>query len=629
MLFSPEIVHTPMKRMMLLTRCLLLFYGLFWSLASPAQAPSHPRGLITQAEVAPLRARMQQEPWRHFLQQLETRVNREMQRPPDELDAYDNAYLCSQLSGLYLLTNEGHWAGKAWTYMQRILADPIFTEPTSRGLTRAMLLQQAAISYDLCYTGWTEAQRTQASEAIFSTLLSVSSNMGTEANYNLASNWMGVRYGAVVLAASVWDDPLPASGKRSRALPFLWDATKRLQDHVEANLYENGWNGESMGYHAYNWSFIAPAIIALQNGTRSDVFDLLRFIPKAQNSLWAISTSQIDIPTQDGRGMKADLSDDNLGACPPGLLATGMRLFPPAQLPYLQWMFDYRFPPDQIDDARNGLLFSLLYYPQSSQPRNPAEAGWLNYHDPEQGVAVFRNRFQDSTDVVFTLSATARRVRGHQGPDTHAWRLLGLGVPWVIGGGRTGATHLQTNLYPDSAATPRKSTQETGTLIDYGFRPAGGYAISAGSCLGVIDHLRKTQVDYSPETGCAAAFLLQESSQNGRRWRIQTPEFNAFEALKDGYLLTAPNGATLRVKVLAPDGKPEIRSGLHRYGGETVNLNPGIRYAGKAYPNSRWIDVACEGGLTVLITLQEAGKEHPAVRAVSTGGWQLGNRLLY
>jgi hypothetical protein len=58
----------------------------------------------------------------------------------------------------------------------------------------------------------------------------------------------------------------------------------------------------------------------------------------------------------------------------------------------------------------------------------------------------------------------------------------------------------------------------------------------------------------------------------------------------------------------------KVNSGLVRYGGDTQRLNFGIGYRGQSYANSRYIDVACQGDLTVLLTLQPAGKKHPAVK---------------
>lgn len=51
-----------------------------------------------------------------------------------------------------------------------------------------------------------------------------------------------------------------------------------------------------------------------------------------------------------------------------------------------------------------------------------------------------------------------------------------------------------------------------------------------------------------------------------------------------------------------------------RYGGSTVRNNPGIRYRGKSYTHSKWLDVNCEGNIMVVMTLQKKGTMHPVVR---------------
>lgn len=596
-----------------------------------AQDVIHPRGLISASELPQIRERLTQEPLKsylkNFIQYSEKRL--ELIKPKDIHK--DKVYISSHLATLYLLTEDKKWANIAWEYLDEIISNEgIFNDPLSRGLTRATLLQNAAITYDFCYDAWNTKQRQKVNAAIFKNIVSVNANMGHSANYNIASNWMGVRYGAVIFAISVWDPPQLKEGERSPANPYFWDATKRLQDHIEAVFYENGWNGESMGYFGYDWSFMSPALIALNNQLQHESLKLENFAPKLLNTLWGMCSQAVDIPNENRRGIKPDLSDDHPIAFGPAMLATSFRLYPRNQQAYLKWFFDYRFPPDQTYDERHGLIHTLLYYPLDIEAYNPREKGWLNYHDPEQGIVVFRNQFKDSTDIVMTMSATSKRVRGHQGPDTHTWRLLGLGVPWVIGGGRNGATYLQTNLFPDSLETPPKKKNETGILHAYRFFPQGGYALSSGSCLNVKAHQRYLQVDYRERTECEAVFVLEESSENGKRWRIQTPEFNKFEPLADGYLLTAPNGATMQVKVLKMNTPTfELRSGLHRYGGNTIRLNPGIGYNGRSYAQSRWIDILCEGNLTVLITLQRAGKVQPEINQIDTDTWTVGKQIIF
>ena len=599
----------------------LWLLGCLLALSLPAQ--EHPRGLITPAELVEVRARLDRPPYRGWLAQLRDSAEALPARPAAGLSLYDRAFRAGELATLYLLSGEPGWATQAYTWLETVFTDSLYADPGGFGLTRALAVQQVAIVYDFCYAGWTAAQRQQVNAALFAGMAQVHTHMGFDANYSLASNWMGVRYGAVALASCVWDPP--AGGGRNPALPYRWDAQKRLEDHLAAVIYAGGWHGESMGYFAYDWSFCAPALIALQNASAGRHFQLASWMPRLLPTMQGLAAAAVDIAaTGDRRGLKPDLSDDNLTAMGAGGWALALRLYPPAQQPRLRAVFDYRFGGRPLPNGRMGLVHSLLFYPDSL-PAAPL-APWTRYHDPEQGIVILRDRFQDSADVVFTLSATARRVQGHQGPDTHTWRLLGLGVPWVIGGGRTGETGLQTNFFPADSLTPAQSTGATGVLHSFTFPPGGGDFHSAGSCLGLPDHERHTQVRFDSLSGCRAVILMQEQATGGRRWRVQTPAFIGFEPQPDGYLLRAPDGASLRVHLLGPHGA--VTTGLHRYGGDTQRHNYGIPWGGQAYAQSRWIDVACTDSLRVVMTLQEPGRPHPPVQLRPDGAVQVGERWL-
>ena len=57
-----------------------------------------------------------------------------------------------------------------------------------------------------------------------------------------------------------------------------------------------------------------------------------------------------------------------------------------------------------------------------------------------------------------------------------------------------------------------------------------------------------------------------------------------------------------------------IEDGLLRYGGSTVRHNPFIRYKGKVYEKSRWIDLLTGPQVMVVITLATEGEEHPEIK---------------
>ena len=572
----------------------------------------HPRGLIGMNEVKTIRTHLSKTPYREILSNLRRTAVRD-EKQMDDMPIYDQSYLASVQAFLFLLTEEVEWAEKAYQTVRKVIQDTVyFTNPISRGLTRAALLQRAAMTYDFAYHGWSEIQRDEVNNALYDAIYSVNANMGFQANYNIESNWMGVRYGSVILASLIWDDKDP-DGSRTKVKPLLWDATKRLKDHLEKNIYQDGWNSESLGYHTYNWSFIGPALVALNRvHSNSENFHLKNYAPNALRSMWGISTSTVSIKSLESRGMHADLSDDNLMASIQWLLALGIKIYPDEQQGAIKWMHDYLGSDNP--DYRGYSMYSLLYYPADAGTVNPQNVGWLNFHDKEQGIVIFRNQFKDESDIVATYTATAKRVRGHQGPDTNTFRLIGLGVPWIVGGGRTGEIAGQTNLFPAHSETGKKGNRELGKLLDYQYRDDGsGFAFGAGSCMGVEDHKRYFMADYSGGTGAEAVIIVSDSSQNGRRWRLNTPEFNQINVLKDGFLIEAPNGSTLKGKVFTSQNTIKIDTGRVRYGGSTVRNNPGIRYQGKSYTHTRYLDINCEGNIIVVMTLQIKDKTHPKV----------------
>jgi len=576
----------------------------------------HPRTLINAATLADS-SHWQSQPVQQMLQVYKYNIDSIIQRveTAEEIKLYDRAYLAKDLAALQAIENNNGRQSILWKNLEAILTnEEIFLNPISRGLTRATLLQNVSLTYDFGYNNFSIPQQERINELMYKVMFTTEANMGHEANYSIASNWMGVRYGSVMLTAYAWDNRENISPQQNQ--PLLWDATKRMGDHLDANLYRNGWNGESMGYHSYDWMFVGPALIAAQNSSQSDAFLMQNFAPKAINSLHAISTATVNIPTLGRRGMKPDLSDDNLMASPLHLLALGFRLHPQQQHGALKWMHNYFFDPKMYFDDRGLLLYSLLYYPPEVTATNPETLGWLNYHDPEQGVVIFRNRFKDENDIVSLYTATSKRVKGHQGPDTNTFRLIGLGVPWIVGAGRTGEIAGQTNLFPALDETPEKgNTDSLGYLHEYEFFQAGegGYAIGSGSSTQVNGHCRFYYTSFAADN-TAAIVIVKDISENGERWRINTPEFNRIVTSENGFTLVGPNNASLKATVMS-NGKPvKMQTGQVRYGGSTVKNNPGIYYQGKGYKNNNWIDVYCDGEITVVFTLQPVNKLHPQIK---------------
>jgi len=566
----------------------------------------HPRGLIQKHEVSAIRARAGSEPFSkikdNLLMQEETLS--ELISSSENLQAQEISELAAQQSYLYLLTGESDWAEKAFLNLTLVFEDSlVVNNPVSRGLTRAAVLQKTAFTYDFCFEAWSQGQRNLVNRQLYKLIYSTSANMGFDANYSLVSNWMGVRWGSVLFSSLVWDNPNPE--KPSFVQPLLWDAQKRLSDHLEQNVYSEGWSAESIGYHIYNWSFVGPALIAYQNHQKKDSpASILSLAPQLTNAVKAIATTALSVETTPGRwGIKPDLSDDglNLGD---GLFSMALRLYPSEQVPYIKWMHDY---------LKEANFYTLLYYPETSDAINPKTAGWLNFSDSTQGVVTFRNGYRDENDIVAVFNTSNKRVSGHKGPDVNTFRILGFGVPWIIGAGRTNLVAGQSNLFPGPIDPADKGDMSTaGRLAHFSFQMDGsGEAVGMGSSMGVEEHVRKWMVDYSGEAGAEAVIMVADWSKNGKIWRINTPEFIDVKIDSGSFLLTAPNGSSIQAHCFVEGGQLPINSGKVRYGGETVRLNTGILYRGERYAFSKYVDVLVDREVVVIMTMQPKGRMHP------------------
>lgn len=561
----------------------------------------HPRGIITQDEASIIQQRIKKEPYKTWYGRIE-RSAQQAEKNLDTGSAYETSYLAIKQAQLYILTLDEKWAEKCSTTVEYIINDPVyFNDPISRGLTRAAQLMAVAMSYDLCYNAWDESQRKRVNEKLFRTMLNTNSNMGFSANYSLVSNWNGVRWGAALMAALVYDD-FDKKYRKNPALPFIWDIQKRLQDHISQNVFPGGWSAESFGYHQYNWSFIGPAIIASQNDNDHPHFKLENFAPNALNSMWGLSTATLSLPRPGGKGIKPDFSDDNANAGN-ALTAMSLRLYPEKQIPALKWMHDYMIGRGEFDDPRAYLFYSICWYPDNIKAQNPEHSGWQSFVDESYGMMVWRNRFRDEKDIVVAFNAPLKRVAGHKGPDNLSFRILGLGNLWVTGGGRTGQIAGQTNLFPNTPEIDQRTPGKlpASTDFEHGRNGKVGFASARGSCMGVEDHRRIVFTEFF-QSG-EAIVKISDHSVNGKIWRINTPEFNEVEILENGYILTAPNGSKMKVTAPADQIKAAIKVSKVRYGGNTQQHNFGIGFGDRNWLYTKAIDIPCEGNIDVNIEL--------------------------
>ncbi len=576
----------------------------------------HPRGLILEEDIADIRERITRKPYNRWYKAFKKAIE-EVDEPNDNLYSYSS--FVRRQSEMIVLEHNSTLAQHVYDLTVKILNDSLIKDNHySFGLLRARVLLDLSIVYDFCYAYWSEKQRRRINDALLDLMKSVNSSMGFEANYSIESNWMGVRWGSVLFAACVLDDYglRDETSNKPVTLPYLWDTKERLSAQLNANMTRNGWNVESLSYHGFEWMFVGPALIALNNVSKNeryfDDFSLSNFAPNALNAIYALSSVTVAIDRPNDKGIHPDFSDDD-PAAGTWEFRIGMELYPENQWPAIKWMHDYLI--DSSDGNSNEWFASIAYYKEDVREVNPEKYGWLNYHDQQQGVVVFRNDFNDEMDIVTAFTATQQRVKGHQGPDNLTFRLIGLDNIWAIGGGRSPFIAGQTNFFPAKPDPDQSTNYTTGKLLDHKFKRDGsGYLIGEGSCMGVKEHNRFLQADYSGESGAEAVLIIADKSLNGKVWRLNTPEWNSIELAEDGFIINAPDHSSLKATVFCPDASMKLDSGQLRYGGEAIRHNPGLCYKDACYEKSKYIDVICGPNVVVALTLQKAGKDHPEVK---------------
>lgn len=573
--------------------------------------PIHPRGLFHRDEVPAFRKKLHLKPFSEMILALHSDIKRRDVQPPDPKGEQSR-----QLAVMYLCSGDRKWAELALDCLKPMLGDrDVFLNPVSKGLSRAGQVLNLAITYDLCCEAWEKEDQDIVGKALKKAVYRLAATMGEGGNYYIANNWNGVRWGAAAFASLVSDEP--------DCKYIGWEARIRLTDHLRANLSEQGWNPEGIGYYNYPWQYIGPALIAFK---KCEHRDLIKEIPPAEQSFWPTLAGVVPIEHQGGLGLRSDLSDDHPVYRSAGVLGIAFELAPKEQIPALKWMFDHLCGSngDGSFERENGILYHLLYYPFNIESSNPSKIMGLTHFDREHGIVMCRNRYRDRMDIVANYCAAGRRPKGaHSGPDTNTVRLQGLDNVWIVGGGRTGDPTGQTLLFPSES--DRYESKGTGRLLHWSVEHDGsGYAIGEGSCVGTADHRRWMAVDYSQACGAPALFLVADRSLNGRRWRLNTPEFNTITVTEAGFLITASDGASLNASILGLNSGIQLKQGIVERGGGAGHV--AFPFKGVKYIHNKWVECACEGSIIVVMTLQPAGQEHPPVKfkewkePISVGG---------
>ncbi len=651
----------PTRLLRLLRLCLVhwtLVIG-HWSFAA-APAESHPRLFLDEAAVAAVRARAATPQGRRLVESI-----RWMR---DEGDPFglDSRKAFGNNAALYLATGERAHADLARDeFLFYLSQTEVWANPSFRSLSRGAIARGAAITYDLCHPAWVGQKvpasvtfrgetrplpaelvgrdlNTVASRALFESGRALVQSGGREwpGNTKLGNNWFAVRFGSALLALLACDEP------EEEIRPHYETALRHLRTHLQTAYSTHpragGWNPEGYGYTLYPAQFTYPAALAL---SRLRGVHLADEIPALRLNFAALYHGLLALPMRFPGpllGLHPDFTDDNANWIGEGVANLAFAFAPPEQHPALRWIYRRSFGDlgdARYDTASSGGLWGLLFLDFDGPEQNPAEVpafGGLNFADHHHGLFSFRKSFGDpaGADILGQFMAkTVLSAGGHAAPDGLGFRLWGLGVPWAVGSGRTTKAAGQNTVFPGEPDDAGNSSQ-VHRVIDSYLRPAGGgYVVATSqpfSDVGVRNHVRRFIADYRPETGAEAAWIVADTSVNGRIWRMNTVgpledgrPYNVITHDSAAATFTIENqftGHRLVARVLHP-ARPVFRTGTFKRG-SAMSAPLDLKSRGATSPENAWIDFPSDdGAFVVAFTLLRKGRSAPNISStVAAGG---------
>lgn len=653
--------------------------GWLWALGGAAAAgiPAqgvHPRLFFGPEEVPGFREKAPRAPWKDMLAAVEWAVDHD----------FNNNYTTAiprpaNDAALHLFRgSEGgvDYASRALNDCLFLILAPdregkaVWAQTSSRSLTRSGRAKQVALSFDLCHGAWAgrkvpaefktrdgKSHRVPAEvagqdvNAFISKSLKLNADSlvksggpGWPGDGKAGNNWHAVRFGGAALSYLACDEP------RAEWEASFQSALRGLIRHKQANLSTdpkaNGWNPEGIAYAQYPGWTTYPLMIALR---RLEGRDLAAEVPAMALELWSTYQGVLALPRYSrlsgpgearrgwGLGLRPDFTDDHPVWDGEGTAALAFAVAPKELLPGIKWMFR-RLCGDLGDrtwDAASGHgLYSLLFYPADLEEKNPAEVWGRTWKDEAFGMFIFRNRFQDGEDFVLQTVAKLRpTLGGHEGRDALSFRLWGLGVPWAVGSGRTTDPRGQTTLFPadpeEKASPPRGLVSKVNA--SFLRRSGDGFTVLSmeQSDTGVTRHTRRLLVDYSGGSGAPALVVVSDSSENGRFWRMNTPEFNTITTGPNRFTVTSPEGHRLEAVILWPAGGVMPRTGKFQrgnpfvYGDRGHDAAAGLMGSQGYSTQNAWVDFESpDGQFLVALTVVPKGTEPPEVRGEGEGALQ-------
>jgi hypothetical protein len=578
----------------------------------------HPRLLLGKGDVPALRARLATEPYASMLAKMEEIADYSFDAKPGPLAANDYNYqiLSCRNAFLYLATGDDKYAQASRKAIETLFTFDKWGKSSVKGLTLYTAGMYVAMAYDMCYgaPSWDEAFTNSISKALLQQHNVIFESGGQEQNNNPASNWQGLRWSSAGICLLATDEPVD--------LTRLKKCNDLVARYLNLNLGDKpgtrGWNIEGLGYTFYplGGSVLQYALAVKRKDPSLDLTNL----PGLRMTLWTTSAALIN--TSYGL-QRPDFGDDNPDAEGFGCYGFAFAFCPPELIPGLKYWYDRTvgFQGNKtFDHAGFGIISSLLYYPANVAEKDPLTIPeWRNnfIDTAGNGLMTYRNHYLDRSDVVAQIYAKLRGNRGHNGPDALSFRIVGLDTLWATGGGRYGMQYNGQDTYwrsmntlypvdPDSHLTINgNSGHVVGTPV---INPDGsGHCVLAISQnnVGTQNHTRRFLSSF--DTGADAAFVIGDTSDNGKFWQLATLSSNKITTSDNSFTLTSPAGATLQGTVLYP-AKVEFKTGSRPRGTNAMGET-----------DDNFIHFSSDdGNYLVVLTVQASGHTPPAVKSSGT-----------
>jgi hypothetical protein len=528
----------------------------------PLQPQEHPRLMFRRQQLPELREKAKTEVGKLILERLKQALQQKIYY--NDVYVPTGGYHAAGHCFLYQINGDKQALETAWQITEIAMKDP----GRRRILERSPTVAGIAMTFDLCYDGWTVARRKKVAVWLNNKLGWLIAGDSPKNGWNSYSwsNWNARARGAAGLAALVLlGEPKEFFGNKETKIEHnLKVAERNIIRYLKFAVGDRGFGTEGDLYSTEPWGLtVMPFLLAYRNAMGEDL----------------ISNSNVEwfLPNYISRsiGDNGKLKNGAFGRhyfTPSGsLFAVGLPLVNQEFLPAVMWFFDRNFGMN--GDRSFGVgeffpyeaIYAFLGYPNNLKIQNPADVFGKVLVDEQKGFYAFRNRFQDSNDFVASIYLKKQPLNGSWSfPDVGSFRILGLGELWASFNADT------LNRKNENVVIINNTrTWDRAESIDFNSQPDGSGVVSLKTNTifnkksdrkSSLTNYRSFATDYSGKSGSPALFVVVDrfigdnSTANfkNKTWVMNT---HGKVSLKpQGFTIRGNNGATMEGKFIEPIG---------------------------------------------------------------------------